>query len=137
MSKYNSKTAVKDKNHNDVGMALTEYQPYNHSCKDSLYHVTDIGYYTCFLTKNPERVGRSGIAASLLADVNSVQLAINIACLKKSERISDNQTYKTLYNSFHDISCLLLLISLTYYKLECCTSKAECFPYLVLDISCI
>lgn len=81
----------------NVGAGRAEQKARGADRKDAFHAVAEQDDKACLFAEHAERVGRSGVVASVVADVDALCLSIKVGCLKQAEHITDRQTN----NSFH------------------------------------
>ena len=122
-------------------MRLSEQRAYEKERDQALQHIADKYQKSGLRAQYTDRVCRSRVAASEVADIDSFHFAQNIGSLEISKQISDRKTQNSkTYHHFPPLDrygyLLFFIFSpLTHYEPERCAPESECISDPVLEIA--
>ena len=97
MSKDTSRCSIQHKQTDNIPAASCKHKLRGKYRKHTLECISKQHKNTVSGPQCPENIGRTGVFASVVPYIYSLEPSYNITCLDESERISKNKTYDTLH----------------------------------------
>ncbi len=89
VSQNSPRSRIQHQKINNLSVISSKKQPHRDHRQDTLYHISRKNDQSRLRSENPQGIGRSRVAASVAADINTVRLPVKIRGLKKTECIAD------------------------------------------------